>query len=545
MEPRSGRMAAFLAVFLTWAAIYLPALGARELRGEEGRRILPAVDMLKTGRWLVPHIGGEAYYRKPPLINWLAAGSFLLMGEQNEQAARLPSVLAILAFAAMIIFAGGPWLRIEARLIAAVIFLTSVPIIEKGRQIEIEAVYIALTSMAVLLWLGLWSGGSSRWALWMAPSALLALGMLTKGPPILVFYYAPVIGVLAYSGRLRLLLSVPHLASLAVALGPSAIWTYLALAEAALRQTNAPISRELIDRLTLFPEGPGRWAVNVGKSFLNLLPWGAFLPLLWRRDFLANLPASRLPMLRGARAGWVVSFLVIALIPGNSGRYTLPAMGLMSLLLGWVLGEAGELPDRGRLWRTVVLAALAVAGLTMAAGFVGVRHDLWTAVALCGTACLTLLVVRERRTFCSPVRLASLSAVVAVVVMMQYALFVPGLMARTEMRRPVAARVNALVDTSDTIYIFKPGHQAFLFYIREPLEYLVEPSQIDERVRFLLLREDAYQQLKDDPALAARRPGTLYRFAGHMSDFRLLDLGPPDRGADHNDSRDPPIQDFP
>jgi 4-amino-4-deoxy-L-arabinose transferase-like glycosyltransferase len=525
--PRFGRLAAFLIVFLTWVAIYLPALGAREFRGEETRRVLPAVEMLKTGRWLVPQVGGELYYRKPPVINWLVAASFVLTGEQTELTARLPSVVFVLAFAAAAIWGGGRWLRIEARLIAALLFLTSVAMIEKGRQIEIEAVYISQTSIAILLWLTLWAGEASPWTLWLAPSLFLTMGMLTKGPPILVFYYAPVIGVLAYSGRLRTLLSAPHVISLALSLGVPAGWAYLAMAEAARQHVAAPVAGELLTRLTSASEGPGQWARNVGKSFINLLPWGAFLPLLWRRDFLSHLPADRLPLLKGARLGLVISFLAITLVPGNSGRYGLPVLGLMSLLLGWVLGEVGELPDRGRLWRAVVLTVFAAAGLVAVAGFAGVRRDLWSAVALCGTLCLAVLVIRERRTFHLPIHLAVLSAAATILLMTQYSLLAPSRMAKTENRRPVAARVNALVPSSDTIYVLKPGHQGFLFYIRQPFEYVVDPSRIDERVRFLLLREDAYRQLKDDPAIALRRPGTLYSFAGHSSDFRLLELHPP------------------
>ena len=86
-----GRTEAFLIVFLTWVAIHLPALGVPDLKSGEGRRILPAVTMLKTGNWLVPRVGGQAYYSKPPLINWRVAGSFILTGRQNELSARLPS----------------------------------------------------------------------------------------------------------------------------------------------------------------------------------------------------------------------------------------------------------------------------------------------------------------------------------------------------------------------------------------------------------------------------------------------------------------------
>src|SRR5712672_3307094 len=80
-------------VLLVWAAIYLPALGSLEIKGEEGRRILPAVTMLETGNYLVPQVGSEYYFRKPPLVNWLVAASFKLTGLRNEWTARLPSAV--------------------------------------------------------------------------------------------------------------------------------------------------------------------------------------------------------------------------------------------------------------------------------------------------------------------------------------------------------------------------------------------------------------------------------------------------------------------
>src|SRR6266850_4807192 len=88
-----------LLVLTCWAAIFLPALGSLEIKGEEGRRILPAITMLETGNYLVPQVGSEPYYRKPPLVNWLVAISFYLTGHRNEWTARLPSGLSVLAVA--------------------------------------------------------------------------------------------------------------------------------------------------------------------------------------------------------------------------------------------------------------------------------------------------------------------------------------------------------------------------------------------------------------------------------------------------------------
>ena len=90
---------AVAAVTLAWAIIYLPALGSIAIKGEEGRRILPAVRMLETGNYIVPQVGSNPYYRKPPLVNWLVAASFKLFGVRNEWTARLPSALSVLAVA--------------------------------------------------------------------------------------------------------------------------------------------------------------------------------------------------------------------------------------------------------------------------------------------------------------------------------------------------------------------------------------------------------------------------------------------------------------
>src|SRR5437870_575536 len=66
-----SRVSAFLVVLAVWAVVYLPALGSIAIKGEEGRRILPAIRMLETGNYIVPQVGSNPYFRKPPLVNWL------------------------------------------------------------------------------------------------------------------------------------------------------------------------------------------------------------------------------------------------------------------------------------------------------------------------------------------------------------------------------------------------------------------------------------------------------------------------------------------
>lgn len=55
-----------------------------------------ARQMRETGDWITPYFNGETRFDKPPLIYWLAAIAYSLIGV-NEWAARLPSALAAVA----------------------------------------------------------------------------------------------------------------------------------------------------------------------------------------------------------------------------------------------------------------------------------------------------------------------------------------------------------------------------------------------------------------------------------------------------------------
>src|SRR5262252_8181569 len=131
----NSRVSAVLIVVLVWAVIYLPALGSIAIKGEEGRRILPAIGMLKTGNYIVPEVGGTAYFRKPPLVNWLVAASFQIFGVRNEWTARLPSAFAVLAVAIAFITVACASLGSRGSMIAALIWMTNIGMIEKGRLI--------------------------------------------------------------------------------------------------------------------------------------------------------------------------------------------------------------------------------------------------------------------------------------------------------------------------------------------------------------------------------------------------------------------------
>ena len=136
-----SRLTACLILIVIWALIYITNLGSSEFRSEEGHRVLPAVQMLDSSNYLVPYIAARPYFNKPPLINWIVAASFKLSGVRNEWTARLPSALFILAVALTLATVGRSSLGTIGSFIAALCWLTNLGLIEKGRMIEIEAIY--------------------------------------------------------------------------------------------------------------------------------------------------------------------------------------------------------------------------------------------------------------------------------------------------------------------------------------------------------------------------------------------------------------------
>ena len=246
---KSKRMWALLFVAAVWASMYLPRLGDIPLKGEEPRRTMPADVMLETGRWMVPSVDGLDYFSKPPAINWLVAASYVLTGVRNEFTARLPSVVFILAFVSLVVLMRSKFLSVGGRVAVALISMTTVLMATRGRLIEIEAMYVACTGMAVIWWMNVWSAKGSRWLLWLPPALFLAAGALAKGPFLGLVFYAVVVGVLLYERRLRELVSIQHIVAVAVICVICLGWVFWAKADSSGRAMTGQWSKQLGPRV--------------------------------------------------------------------------------------------------------------------------------------------------------------------------------------------------------------------------------------------------------------------------------------------------------
>ncbi len=360
--------------------------------------------MLASGDWLVPRVGSDPYLRKPPLLNWAIALSCKLSGGTSEWAVRLPSVLATLALTITIVgVGGGRWLGSEGGLIAAIFFLTNFTMIESGRLAELEALYVSLTGIALVLWMTAWRQGAGLWQLWLLPAPFLALGMLTKGPTHLIFYYGVILPVLVFARDTRSLRHPAHFFSLVLILGALLCW---AIPCSLAVSSHNPIGvwrfwwGELASRASAESSEHFRlsnWLLNGPQTLKNYLPWTLLLPLLWRKETVAQLAGAadsgprELALFRGARWGMVATSVLMILLPHGSPRYIYPLIVVPCLLLGRALTVDGGSGSPGWLhpiWSRINFLLLTIVSVGIVAMPFAARGDRWIILWTCLVAIL-------------------------------------------------------------------------------------------------------------------------------------------------------------
>ncbi len=166
-----------LALFLVLVAT---GIGLRDpWPADEPRFALIARDMLATGEWFIPRVGGEIYADKPPLYFWLMAACMYVTGSVRA-AFLLPSLIASLGCVGLVYdLARRLWNRHTA-LIAGTLLLLSVQFVWQARQAQIDATLCFWTTLSLYALLRHLLLGP-KWGWYVVGWAAAGLGVLTKG----------------------------------------------------------------------------------------------------------------------------------------------------------------------------------------------------------------------------------------------------------------------------------------------------------------------------------------------------------------------------
>lgn len=519
--------AAACGVVLLWAALYLPCLGTVEMKGEEGRRTLPAVAMIESGNWMVPSVGGESYARKPPLLNWSIALVIGATGVVNEWTARLPSALAVLPMALGMLLFLRRLLGLDTALLATVMYLVNATMLEKGRLAELESYTITTYGLAFLAWLHGEVHGS-KLVRWILPGLFLSLGQMTKGPmPLLLFFYLPVGLHLWQTKRMRELLSPAHLVCVAITWLPFVIWSRLMMRQMGAETVSNVWSQELAMRVVPPDFSLGGYLEVILRGFLNFMPWVFFLPLLWRSAVLQRLPEAQRGLFLAVRRALVVGFIVVGCLPGARPRYTIQLLIPLFVLLAWAMAQS-DLPKCWLGWRRLLqgLAVIAALGALGGAGYLRVGIGLWLlAAAIAGAA---VVIARRLGQFSHPQELGWATGWVAALTLGVAWLALLGLGERLPSPERRAAReIAAWLPPGAHLIAVRPGYERILAHLGFGVRYAPGLKELPaERPLFLFAKQpDDLEQLRHT-ADAVKLPTTNH-LKGREFELWRLDGKPP------------------
>ncbi|MGI9245624.1 MAG: ArnT family glycosyltransferase, partial [Steroidobacteraceae bacterium] len=115
---------------------------------DEPRFALVAQDMLRSGDWMIPRVGGDLYPDKPPVFFWLMAASMALTGS-TRLGFLLPSLLAGLG---CIVLVYDLLRRVRGREVAfagALLLLLTFQFVWQFRQAQIDGVLCFFTTLGL------------------------------------------------------------------------------------------------------------------------------------------------------------------------------------------------------------------------------------------------------------------------------------------------------------------------------------------------------------------------------------------------------------
>jgi 4-amino-4-deoxy-L-arabinose transferase-like glycosyltransferase len=303
---------------------------------DEPRFALIARDMVATGDWLFPRIGGDLYHDKPPLYFWLLAAAYALTGSVRSSFL-LPSLLATFGTLALVFdYARRAHGRV-AGLAAALLLLCSLQFLLSARSAQIDATLCFLTTLSLYGLLRHLLYGPA-WGWYFVGGIAAGLGVVTKGVGFL-----PLLALLPYAllrrrgfepllrqrGGIRW-----ALAPVGLAIGILAWLVPMLLAAARSPQLAAYrdqiLFHQTVDRYSHPWHHTQPWYYFVAEVVPVLwLPVSLLLFWLvprWREAWLARDARAWLPL------SWTILVLLFfSLSPGKRGVYVLPALPALVL----------------------------------------------------------------------------------------------------------------------------------------------------------------------------------------------------------------------
>ena len=172
-------------MLLAAALLYLQGLGRTPLlEPDEGRYAEIPREMLTTNDWVVPRLNGLIYAEKPPLVYWLTAFSYRVVGV-NELGARLVPALSAVLTVGVTAWFGVYCFGYAAGWAAAVMLATTPLFFLFGRLAILDVPITLCVTLATVSLYRARDHGGRRWQV--IAGLAMAAGVLVKGVIAILF----------------------------------------------------------------------------------------------------------------------------------------------------------------------------------------------------------------------------------------------------------------------------------------------------------------------------------------------------------------------
>src|SRR5579871_5722825 len=194
------RYGSLLLLLLIPGALLYPCMSFYLFEPDEGRYAEIPREMLLRGEWVVPYLQGEPYLDKPPLLYWLVGLSYRLFGV-HDWSARLVPALAVHACILLTYGFGRRILGERAAFWGALLLSLAPGFVSIGRLLILDGLLTFCVALAVFAAYEAVRGQRLRYDWWLLAGGATGLGILAKGPVVLLLLAAPLWAYRRLEGR--------------------------------------------------------------------------------------------------------------------------------------------------------------------------------------------------------------------------------------------------------------------------------------------------------------------------------------------------------
>lgn len=444
---------------------------------DEARYAYVAQEMHTGNHWFVPHINGQPYPDKPPLMFWLINASALLTGGHiNGVSARLPSLLGSILTLWAITRLLTRWHSAEAAWRAMLILLTTFLFWQQGSWGQIDALLCGLVTMSVYFF---FTSLQEKQRHNECLAYLFAgLAVLAKGPVGLIVPMGIFAVAVASSGDARALKRSHWLWGPLLALSISALWLILAWNHHAPAEYFASMFGEKSFGRAVQTKSHHRTTAYFLFHFpVELMPWTIFLP--------AALVACSDKVLKRRLLAWIIFVVwLFSLFTCKRNLYIMAAYPAAAMLIAVAWDDIAQLSAR---WKNIT-ASVAIVPLgflalaTTIASFVP-QIPFNSALLLPSAGVLvfgSFLMIRLTRR--EPLSRRWLLVFCSIILILQATIGAIVLPAMNSRKSPIEAAEIARnwLNPSEPVYLYKQQLAIFPLYAERPGIELHSPEELQE-----------------------------------------------------------------